>query len=115
MGEQDTRLWRVDPFIMSSVPGRAPTFSLGVTRVAIDETAARRGHNYITLFVDIDNKARVVYATEGKDAATVAAFADDLAAHRGDPDAIAEVSSHRHEPRIYQGCCRQPAQSRSYL
>ena len=29
--------------------------------------------------------------TDGKDAATVAAFADDLAAHGGNPDAIAEV------------------------
>jgi transposase len=29
--------------------------------------------------------------TEGKDAETVAAFADDLRAHGGDPDAVAEV------------------------
>ena len=58
--------------------------------MAVDETAARRGHHYITLFVDID-QARVVFATEGKDAETVAAFADDLAAHSGDPDAVAEV------------------------
>jgi transposase len=61
-----------------------------VSRVAIDETAARRGHDYITLFVDID-QARVLFATEGKDAATVAAFADDLAVHGGDPKAIEEV------------------------
>ena len=46
--------------------------------------------NYITLVVDID-QARVVFATEGKDAATIAAFADDLTGHRGKPDAIAEV------------------------
>jgi site-specific recombinase XerC len=56
-------------------------------RIAIDDTAARRGHDYITLFVDID-RARVLFATEGKDAGTVAAFADGLAAHGGD----AEVS-----------------------
>ena len=55
-----------------------------------DETAARRGHQYISLFVDVD-RARVVFATEGKDAETVAAFADDLRAHGGDPDAVAEV------------------------
>jgi hypothetical protein len=58
-----------------------------VTWLAIDETAARRGHNYVTLFVDID-RARVVFATEGKDADT---FADDLAAHAGAPEAISEV------------------------
>ena len=39
---------------------------------------------------DID-RARVVFATQGKDAATLAAFADDLTAHGGDPDAVAEV------------------------
>ena len=75
--------------ITSSVPeGEADLAT--VTRVAIDETAARRGHHYITLFVDID-RARVVFATDGKDAETVAFFADDLTVHGGDPDAIAEV------------------------
>src|SRR4051812_709617 len=61
-----------------------------VRRVAIDETAARRGHNYITLFVDID-QARVVFATDGRDAETIAFFADDLTMHGGAPSAIAEV------------------------
>ncbi len=69
---------------------RARTDTSAVTRVAIDETAARRGHDYITLFVDID-QARVLFATEGKDAGTVAAFADDLAAHGGDAEAVDEV------------------------
>ena len=69
---------------------RARTDASAVTRVAIDETAAQRGHSYITLCVDID-QARVLFATEGRDAATIAAFADDLAAHGGDPDAISEV------------------------
>jgi hypothetical protein len=35
--------------------------------VAIDETAAKRGHDYISLFVDIDAR-KVVYVTEGNDA-----------------------------------------------
>ena len=61
-----------------------------MTRLAIDETAARRGQDYVTLFVDID-QARVMFATEGNDADTVAAFADDLTAHGGDPDAISQV------------------------
>jgi hypothetical protein len=62
------------------------------TAVAINETAARRGHHYcrraahqyISLFVNIDS-ARVLFATEGKGSATVVAFADDLAAYGGDP------------------------------
>jgi transposase len=88
VGEHDTRLWRIVHHYVERA--RARTELSSVTRVAIDETAARRGHNYITLFVDID-QARVVFATEGKDAETVAAFAADLTAHGGNPDAVSEV------------------------
>ena len=46
-----------------STRGRGRADMSSVTRVAIDETASRRGHNYITLFVDID-QARVLFVTE---------------------------------------------------
>jgi transposase len=88
VGEHDTRLWRVVHHYVDQ--GRARADASSVTRVAIDETASRRGHNYITLFVDID-QARVLFTTEGRDAQTVATFADDLAAQGGDPDQISEV------------------------
>lgn len=88
VGEHDTRLWRVVHHYVEQARARAD--ASGVTQVAIDETAARRGHDYITLFVDID-QARVLFATEGRDATTIAAFADDLAAHGGDPETIGEV------------------------
>jgi len=88
IGEHDTRLWRVVHHYVEQA--RARMNVSGVTKLAIDETAARRGHDYVTLFVDID-RSRVVFATEGKDAATVAAFADDFTAHGGDPKAISEV------------------------
>jgi len=88
VGEHDTRLWRVVHHYVDQ--GLARADASDVTRIAIDETAARRGHDYITLFADID-QARVLFATEGKDADTVSAFADDLAAHGGDPEAIEEV------------------------
>jgi transposase len=88
IGEHDTRLWRVVHHYVDQA--RAGIDAASVTQIAIDETAARRGHDYITLFVDID-QARVLFATEGKDADTVAAFADDLIAHGGDPAAIEEV------------------------
>lgn len=88
VGEHDTRLWRVVHHYVDQARARAD--ASGVTQVAIDETAARRGHDYVTLFVDID-QARVLFATEGRDANTIAAFADDLAAHGGDPEAIGEV------------------------
>jgi len=88
VGEHDTKLWRVLHHYVDEA--RARVNASDVTRVAIDETAATRGHNYISLFVDID-QARVLYATEGKGADTVARFANDLTAHGGDPEQIAEA------------------------
>jgi transposase len=88
VGEHDTKLWRVVHYYVDQARARADAAS--VTRVAIDETAARRGHDYISLFVDID-QARVLFAAEGRDAGTVASFAQDLTAHRGAPEAIGEV------------------------
>lgn len=88
IGEHDTRLWRVIHHYVEQA--RATTDLSTVHRVAVDETASRRGHNYITLFADID-QARVAFVAEGKDAVTVAAFAEDLAEHGGDPEAVTAV------------------------
>ena len=70
-------------------PWRAWTLP-GLRRVAIDETAARRGHNYITLFVDIDGR-KVVYVAEGRGAETVAKFADHVDDHNWDASRIKQV------------------------
>lgn len=58
-----------------------------VTAVAIDETSSRRGHNYLTIAADTDER-KVVFVTEGKDAKTVARFADWLTAHKGSPEQV---------------------------
>jgi transposase len=58
--------------------------------VAFDETAARRGHDYVSLFVNLD-RSQVLFVADGKDAATVSAFADDLTEHGGDPAKVSEV------------------------
>jgi transposase len=88
LGEHDTRMWRVLHHWVEQARNQADYSQ--VKRVAIDETAARRGHDYISLFVDIDER-RVLFVTEGKDADTVARFADDLEAHKGDASHIKEV------------------------
>ena len=62
-----------------------------VKRLAADETSRARGHDYITLVADADAR-RVLFVTEGRDAATIEAFADDLKAHGGDPLAIESIS-----------------------
>ena len=62
-----------------------------VRRIAADETSARRGHDYISLFVDMARR-KVVYAADGKDAATVKEFADFLEAHGGKREAVTDAS-----------------------
>jgi transposase len=62
-----------------------------VTAVAIDETSCRRGHNYLTIAADMDER-KVVFVTEGKDANTIAHFAEYLAAHKGTPGQVHSVS-----------------------
>lgn len=88
MGEHDTRMWRVLHHWVDEARARAD--HKAVRRVAIDETAAKRGHDYVSLFVDIDAR-RVLFVTEGRDAGTVEAFADDLEAHGGDASHVKQV------------------------
>src|SRR5580704_6626876 len=90
LGEHDTLVWRIVQHYVDSARSQADHSS--VTQVGIDETAARRGHDYVSLFVDLDER-RVLFVTPGKDAATVAAFAQDLQAHQGNPLAITDVSA----------------------
>jgi transposase len=62
-----------------------------VRAVAIDETSCRRGHDYLTIAADTEQR-RVVFVTEGKDAATVARFAEHLTAHKATPSQVRSVS-----------------------
>lgn len=62
-----------------------------VNAVAIDETSRARGHDYVTLVADSERRA-VIFVTEGKDSDAIKAFASDLLAHNGDPEAIESVS-----------------------
>ena len=88
VGEHDTRMWRVLHHWVEQARERADYAD--VKRVAIDETAAKRGHDYVSLFVDIDQR-RVVFVTEGRGADTVREFADDLEAHNGDASHVKQV------------------------
>src|SRR5437763_13833689 len=86
--EHDTRLWRIVHHWVEAARARADLAS--VKRVAIDETAARRGHDCVTLFVDTDRR-RVLFVADGRDANTAAAFAADLGGHTGDAAPTQEV------------------------
>jgi len=89
VGEHDTRLWRIVTHYTDA--GRAREDMSGVREVGIDETASRRGQTYVSVFVDLD-RAKALFATPGRDAETVGAFAADLRAHGGDPTKVREVA-----------------------
>ena len=89
VGETDTLLWRViDHYVPEA---RTRVDMAHVHAVGVDETSSRRGHDYITLFVDLEAR-RLLFATPGKDAATFARFATDLEAHAGSAQAVTDVS-----------------------
>ena len=85
----DKRLWRVLEAYVEMA--RANEDHSEVRRVGFDETSAKRGHDYITLFFDLDKK-KLLFGTEGKDNETVKAFVADLKAHGGDPEKITDAA-----------------------
>lgn len=60
-------------------------------QIGVDETSAQRGHDYVSLFVDLAQR-RVVYAGDGKSAETVEEFGAWLEDHGGAKDRISDVS-----------------------
>ena len=61
-----------------------------VRTLGTDETSKAKGHDYITTFIDLP-KARVLFATAGKDHRTVERFSSDLVEHGGKPQNIKEA------------------------
>lgn len=89
INEYSSRIWRViDHYVAEAY--ESVDFS-SVSDIGIDETSSKRGHNYITLFVDLD-KSKVLFATEGKDASTVKTFKTTFEKHNGSTKAIDNVS-----------------------
>ena len=87
--ESDTRLWRLVAHYVEAAQARRDWSK--VRRLMLDETSARRGHRYVTSVVDADTR-ELLFLTEGREAASVAAFVEELRAHGGKPEQIELVS-----------------------
>ena len=86
----DKRLWRiVEHYVAKAVAA----FDLSaVSAVGMDETASKRGQNYVTVFIDMQrSRSPVLFVTPGHGKATLKAFAAFLRTHRGNPENILEV------------------------
>jgi len=90
VNEHDTRLWRILHHYVDEARDKADYSD--IRNVGMDETSRKRGHNYVSLFVDLDTP-KVLFATEGKDASTVERFKQDLTDHNGNPETIEEMCS----------------------
>lgn len=88
--ESDHKLWdMLDRYIQS---GRNLSDYKAVKALGMDETAIKRGHNYVTIFVDMEEN-NVLFVTEGKDHKTVEEFVVDFEKHKGKASAITQASS----------------------
>ena len=88
LGEHDTRLWRILHYYVEKA---IETQDLShVTRIGTDETSSKRGHNYVTIFMDTDQKV-VICATQVKNAETVKVCKEHLEAHGGCAENVKEV------------------------
>ena len=86
----DTRLWRI---VKHYVAQAISQFDLSSVRgIGLDETASKRGHNYVTVFIDMERrKEPVLFVTPGRGKVTLQQFANFLKSHGGDPQQVLEV------------------------
>ena len=85
----DKRLWRVVHHYVNKAMAKLSLSDL--VALGLDETSLR-GHEYITVFVDLDRSTRpVIFATPGKGRECVKAFKAHLKRHGGHPDNVLEV------------------------
>jgi len=87
--EHDTRIWRIVSAFVNDAYEQKDLSDL--TQIGVDETSSKKGHNYVTVFADVE-KGDVVYATKGKDAGTVADFAAEMHKHNAATSQIKEVT-----------------------
>ena len=62
-----------------------------IDAIGLDETSRAKGHEYITLFVDL-KKRRTIFITKGKNNTTIKHFSKDFKEHNGDINNIKNVS-----------------------
>jgi transposase len=88
-GVSDHKVWRVlDSYI--DLAKKEEDYSK-IHTIGMDETSIARGHEYITLFVDLVEK-KTLHISAGKDNKTVIDFVEALEAKKGDRKAIKQVS-----------------------
>lgn len=89
IGEDDNKLWRMLRHYVEEARSHEDYSSVSV--IGVDETSAKKGHDYVTLVVDLEEK-RTLFVAEGKDSSTIEKFKKDLVAHNGSPERITDAA-----------------------
>jgi len=84
--EHDTRIWRVLEHYVNDA--RSNEDFSKVDSVGVDETSRAKGHNYVSVFVDLDH-SKVIHVCEGKGSETINSFKMDFEDHNGYADNVA--------------------------
>ena len=88
-GVSDHKIWRVlDTYI--ALVKKDEDYS-AISIIGIDETSIAKGHDYITLFVDLVER-KTQFISTGKDNKTVVNFVEELESKQGDRQNIKQVS-----------------------
>jgi len=74
----------------------------GLDKIGFDETSVKRGHNYVTTMVDLEQR-RVLFATPGKGADCIKQSVDYLEDKNIDPSSIKQVCIDM-SPSFISGC-----------
>lgn len=82
------RLWRVFNYWIKKAVAKDKVSS--VEQMGIDETSSRKGHNYVTVTVDVQQK-RVIHVSEGKDANAIKQMKEELQLKGLNPEKIKNV------------------------
>lgn len=83
------RIWRVFNYWIQHAVSQDKLDS--VSQIGMDETSRKKGHNYVTLFADLE-QSRVIHVCEGKDSDTLQSFTQSLEEKGGKAEKIETVS-----------------------
>ncbi len=86
--EHDTVLWRIVAHYVDKALAKADHSQ--AVAVGVDEKAAKRGHDYITLFADLDER-KLLFATRNRTSDVFREFRKHLEAHKGSAGQIDEI------------------------
>lgn len=88
LDENDGRLWRI---VHRYADEYVENLDLkNVTKIGLDETS-RKGHDYITVFIDLET-SRVIYIADGKKSSTIEEFRIFFKEHNGLPDNVTDIT-----------------------